>query len=56
MYWRHPEDEDPPRDKKLLLYLNTGLSMIGKWGSDCLLWMPLPKVPKELKQRLENSK
>jgi hypothetical protein len=56
MYWRHPEDSAPPKATKILLYLNTGLALIGMWrDSDCLLWMPLPKVSKEMKLRLENN-
>jgi hypothetical protein len=52
LYWRHPEDEPPPKSRKILVYLNTGLTVIGDWREvDSLLWMPMPKVSKELKDR-----
>ena len=53
--WIHPEDEAPPRNKKLLLYTAYGTAIIGRWGDDCLLWSYLPRVSKELKQRIENA-
>ncbi len=54
--WLHPKDCPPPKAKKILLYLNTGITTTGCWSDlDCLLWMPLPKISSQMKQRLERE-
>lgn len=50
--WQHPKDSKPPTNVKILIYLKSGIAHIGHWrDEDCLLWMPLPKVSKQLKER-----
>lgn len=55
--WRHPKDSPPPHGTKLLIYMYPyGTTIIGQWQhSGGALWSPLPKVPADLKQRLENT-
>jgi hypothetical protein len=55
--WKHPHDFPPPHGVKLLLYTYPyGITIIGEWqNSGASLWSPLPKVPIELKIRLDEE-
>lgn len=43
-----PEDIPPPISKDILILTKYGKLLIGKWGNDCVAWMPLPSSPKTL--------
>lgn len=54
--WRHPDDYPPPYGSKVLLWMPTGVMIIGNWhNSGAALWAPLLKVPLELKERVWNQ-
>lgn len=53
--WRHPADCPPPRGKVVLLLTQYGVVTKGKWHDTDAAWMPLPKIPAELKARLRKD-
>jgi hypothetical protein len=55
--WIHPDDQAPPRAKKIRIYTNTGVEIHGTWSDSplYLLWMPLTQVKPEMKDRLRRE-
>jgi hypothetical protein len=51
-YWLDPDEDPPPRARKLLLLTKGGVAVLGHWGDDCVAWSPLPKIPQRLKEKL----
>jgi hypothetical protein len=53
--WNHPDDMQPPLGTKLLIYTRGGVCVIGHWSRQegAVLWAPLPKVSRDLRDRLE---
>jgi hypothetical protein len=45
VYWRDPEQEPPPRGRKLLILTSGGVAVFGDWMDDSnfVAWSPLPK-------------
>jgi hypothetical protein len=52
--WIHPDDERPPMAKKIRIYTSNGTEIYGHWADTPLyvLWLPLTKVKKEMRERL----
>lgn len=50
--WHHPDDTPAPRGVKLQLLTPGGISVTGHWEDWAVLWAPLLKVPRELKERI----
>lgn len=50
----HPDDCPPPRGTKVLLYMYPhGVTILGEFHkSGASLWAPMPKVSREMKDRL----
>lgn len=55
--WQHPADHPPPRGTKVLLYMHPhGVTVIGEFHkSGAKLWAPLPRVSREMKDRLDRE-
>lgn len=52
-YWRDPEEEPPPLGMKVLLLTPGNVCVTGTWTDWAVAWAPLPKVPPEIKRKLE---
>ena len=53
--WRDPEEDQPPLGSKMLLLNPAGVACIGTWSRVFIAWAPLPKIPMNIKLKLENS-
>lgn len=54
--WLDPRETAPPINKKILLLTDHGVACLGHWYSPGFIaWSPLPKIPEQLKERLECS-
>lgn len=53
--WLHPEDHEPPKGSKILMLNQGGTLAIGIWGEGMAVWMPLPKLSKDMKERLRSE-
>lgn len=53
--WLHPEDHMPPRGSKILMLNEGGTLALGAWGEGMAVWMPLPKLDDEMKERLRRE-
>lgn len=53
--WLHPDDHEPPKGSKILMLNQGGTLAIGIWDGSMAAWMPLPKLDKNLKERLRNE-
>lgn len=51
--WRLPDHEQPPLGSKILLLNPGGVCCIGHWAEWAVAWAPLPKMPIEVKRRLD---
>lgn len=52
LYFRDPEIEPPPRATSMLLLNPGGVLIVGNWTDDCLGWCPKPRIPAELKFKI----
>lgn len=53
--WRHPDDDPPPHGTKLMMISPWGIAQTGDWYAGAACWMPLPKLPQELQDRLKKE-
>jgi hypothetical protein len=56
-HWLDPTEAPPPTGTKLLLLTTWGIAVIGTWpkdGKGYVAWSPLPRIPKQIKEKLCN--
>jgi hypothetical protein len=53
VYWRTPEQEEPPLGKRILLLTWEGCCSDGLWDGSCHAWSYMPSVPDALKRQRE---
>ena len=53
--WRDPEEDPPPLGSKMLLLNPAGVACIGTWSRVFIAWAPLPKIPPNVKQKLDEA-
>jgi hypothetical protein len=53
--WRDPEEDPPPLGSKMLLLNPAGVACIGTWSRVFIAWAPLPKIPPNVKQKLDKA-
>lgn len=54
-YFLDPLLNKPPAATKVLLLTKYGICTVGVWGEDCVAWLPLPKVPPSVKERMKHA-
>jgi len=55
LYFRDPKESPPPRNSSLLLLTVGGTLAIGKWSEDCIGWCPKPRIPLNIKLKLQEQ-
>jgi hypothetical protein len=49
---RDPDLDPPPKGASVLLINPGGVLIVGNWTNDCFAWLPKPKIPQSVKNKM----